>query len=246
MRLALIAIFLALGCNPESDADKGAITIFAAASLTDALNELVTRFELQHPDIAVSTHVGATSLLARQIQQGAPADLFMAASTDWMHYLQHRDLTVGPETAFAENTLVILGASFAPSLTSFSELLSVRRLAVADPAHVPAGIYAKQALQCAGIWDELQSVVIPTLDVRAALTSVSSGAADYAIVYGSDSSILPELELMLRVPESCAPKISYRISALRRSENLDAAAAFIAFTVDSLQRDLWTQFGFNS
>lgn len=246
MRLFLVAVFLAFGCNPTPDSPNASITVFAAASLTDALHELVRRFEFQQPTITVHTHIGPTSLLARQIQQGAPADIFMAASPDWINYLQQRNLTVGSGIMFARNKLVVLGPLTASPITSLSELSTVQRLAMADPSHVPAGIYGKQALQCAGVWDAIESMVIPTLDVRAALTTVVSGAADVAMVYGSDAALAPELDVWFQVPDSCTPEINYVVSAIRKTGHPAAAASFVTFVTDSLQLDVWERFGFDS
>ncbi len=244
MRLFLVAVFLASGCNPDTDTPS--ITVFAAASLTDALHELIGRFELQQPEMTVHIHIGPTSLLARQIQQGAPADLLMAASPDWINYLQEQNLTSGPGVAFAENTLVVIGAPATDTMTGLSELLTVDRLAMADPAHVPAGVYGKEALQCAGIWNTLESTVIPTLDVRAALTAVLSGATDVAIVYRSDAMLAPELQVLFQIPESCAPEINYVISGICGTSSPEAVEAFMTFVTDSLQSDIWERFGFNS
>ncbi|MCY3593621.1 MAG: molybdate ABC transporter substrate-binding protein [Bacteroidetes bacterium] len=246
MRLFLVAVFLAFGCNPAPDSPNASITVFAAASLTDALQEIVRRFEFQQPAITIHTHIGPTSLLARQIQQGAPADIFLSASPDWIEYLQQRDLTVGSEIIFARNKLVVLGSLTTSPITSLSELPTVRRLAMADPSHVPAGVYGKQALQCAGVWNTVESMVIPTLDVRAALTAVVSGAADVAMVYGSDAALVPELNVLFQVPDSCTPEINYVISVIRKTNHPEAAAAFVTFVTDSLQLDVWERFGFDT
>ncbi|MYF63448.1 MAG: molybdate ABC transporter substrate-binding protein [Rhodothermaceae bacterium] len=246
MRLLLVAVFLAIGCSSNSDSHKASVTVFAAASLTDALNELVMSFESQHPEITVYTHVGPTSLLARQIQQGAPADVFMAASPDWIDYLRENSLTSGPEVTFAENTLVVIGSHASDTINSLSELITMRRLAMADPSHVPAGVYGRQALQCAGIWDAVEPSVVPTLDVRGALTAVSSGAAEVAIVYHSDAALVKGLRPMFQLPRSCIPDIKYVAIALRDAAYPEMAAAFVAFVGDSTQFALWTRFGFNS
>ena len=246
MRLLLVAVFLAIGCSSSSDSHKASVTVFAAASLTDALNELVMSFESQHPEITVYTHVGPTSLLARQIQQGAPADVFMAASPDWIDYLRENSLTSGPEVTFAENTLVVIGSHASDTINSLSELITMRRLAMADPSHVPAGVYGRQALQCAGIWDAVEPSVVPTLDVRGALTAVSSGAAEVAIVYHSDAALVKGLRPMFQLPRSCIPDIKYVAITLRDAAYPEMAAAFVAFVGDSTQFALWTRFGFNS
>lgn len=246
MRLLLVAVFLAVGCSTRSDSHKASVTVFAAASLTDALNELVMLFESQYPEITVYTHVGPTSLLARQIQHGAPADVFMAASPDWIEYLREHSLTRGPEVTFAGNTLVVIGPHAANPIDSLSELINVRRLAMADPSHVPAGVYGRQTLQCAGVWDVVEPLVIPTLDVRGALTAVSSGAAEVAVVYHSDAALVRGLRPMFQLPRFCIPDIRYVATTLRDAAYPEMAAAFVAFVGDSTQLALWTKFGFNS
>lgn len=246
MRLLLVAIFLAVGCSSSSDTQKASLTVFAAASLTDALNELVMSFESHHPEITVYTHVGPTSLLARQIQQGAPADVFMAASPDWIDYLREHSLTKEPEVTFAENTLVVVGSHAADPIGSLSELKNVRRIAMADPSHVPAGVYGRQTLQCAGVWDVVELKVIPTLDVRGALTAVSSGAAEIAVVYHSDAELVKGLRPVFQLPSSCIPDIKYVATSLSDAAHPEMAATFVAFIGDSTQFAVWTRFGFNS
>ena len=246
MRFAWVIIFLACGCGSDSVAHKSSLTVFAAASLTDVLHELSRRFEEQQPGIMVHTHVGPTSLLARQIELGAPADLFIAASPDWTEYLREYELTLGPEMNVAQNTLVVLGTPNLSHVNDVSELHRVQRLAIADPSHVPAGVYGKQALQCAGVWDAVEESVIPVLDVRAALATVSSGAADVALVYGSDVALAPNLQFMFQIPDPCTPQITYVISGIRGTASPRAANAFIQFTVDSSQQDLWERFGFRT
>ncbi len=246
MRLSLVAIFLFFGCSSESGSSRNSITIFAAASLTDALHEVVRLFRLQNPDVIVHTHVGPTSLLARQIQHGAPADLFMAASPDWIGYLRQENLIRGAEIEFARNTLVVVGSRTAPLVATFSEISSVQHLAIADPSHVPAGVYSKAALACAGIWNTVQQAIIPTLDVRGALVAVTSGAADYAMVYGSDARLAPELQFLFQVPDSCMPEIVYVMCTLQKAKNPEIALEFTEFATDSARQSVWMQFGFDS
>ena len=170
----------------------------------------------------------------------------MSASPEWTNYLRQQNLIKEKEINFAKNTLVVLGTPATPTITDLSELTTNQKLAMADPLHVPAGIYGKHALECAGKWNAMESSIIPTLDVRAALAALSSGAADLAIVYGSDVGLVPELKFMFQVPDSCMQEINYVISTLQRTANLDAAIAFVDFVTDSLQLNLWTKFGFSS
>jgi len=239
----LVAIIIT-GCGVESNSSNQSISVFAAASLTDILNELVQRFELDHPNIKVHTHIGPTSLLARQIERGAPADVFMAASPEWIHFLSDQSLIQGSGTRLAGNTLVIMGTSTTEIFSHLSEI-TTKRIAMADPSHVPAGVYAKQALQCAGLWETIESNVIPTLDARSALTAVTSGAAELVMVYGSDRSLVPELKAVFQISDFCTPEINYMISVLRASSNPELSQTFLSFATDSLHHSLWIQFGFS-
>lgn len=164
----------------------------------------------------------------------------MAASPEWMNYLQKHQLTSGSEYRFAGNSLGILGHVTTAQITNLSEPASVGRLAMADPLHVPAGIYGKKAFECAGVWNILEPVVIPTLDARAALTSVVSGAAEVAMAYGSDATLDPGLNVLFPLLSSCTPKIDYMIAEIQGTDHPEAAA-FVLFTTDSLQLDLSTE-----
>lgn len=244
MRLILVAIFLT-GCSVESHSSNQSITVFAAASLTDILNEFVKRFELENPNVKVHAHIGPTSLLARQIEQGAPADIFMVASPEWIDFLHQRDFIRGSTFRLAGNSLVVMGSPTMDVLTDISELANADRISMADPSHVPSGVYSKQALQCLELWETIQPNVIPTLDSRAALTAVISGAADLVVVYGSDSVLSTEIKVVFEIPESCTPDINYAISILSQTSNPQLAEAFLFFTTDSLNHALWEQFGFS-
>jgi len=245
MRLICVAAFLIFGCNSHQEPSSISIHVFAASSLTDALQELVTQFEQAYPDITIDLHVGPTSLLARQIVQGAPADVFLAASPVWMDYLLDHHLIQDTPIPFASNTLVIVGTHDRTSILSLSSLSMVKRLAMADPSHVPAGVYGKQALQCANVWKSVESRVIPTLDARAALTAVTSGSVDLALVYGSDLELSSDVKLMFEIPEACTPNITYMIGAVKGTQHIIQTESFVAFTADSLQQDIWSQFGFS-
>ena len=243
MRLIFIAVFMAYGCSPINDHSERSIHVFAASSLTDALHELISRFEHHHPDITVHLHLGPTSLLARQIVHGAPADLFLAASPVWIDYLHDHGLIQDRGVPFAGNTLVIVGTPDTPQIPHLSSLPTMEHLAMADPSHVPAGVYGKQALQCAGLWDSLESKVIPTLDARAAMTAVTSRSVDAALVYGSDLGLTSNLKFMFQIPAECTPDITYVIAVMKATQHPKITESFVAFTTDSLQQGLWTQFG---
>ncbi len=244
-RVLFLLFLLLLGCaEPQRDAPRTTLTVFAAASLTDVLEAMIAHFEAAHPAIEVQLNVAGTSLLARQIDQGAPADVFFSANQAWMQWLADRGQVMPAQRLPVTNDLVVVGSRASAPLQSPAELVRARRLALADPEHVPAGIYARQALECAGMWEQVQPGLVPTLDVRAALFTVRSGAADLAIVYSTDARVDANVQVVLRWPASCQPSVHYAAATLRRSPHPDAAVLFLNFVAAPEQQPIWEQFGF--
>ncbi|MDE2731733.1 MAG: molybdate ABC transporter substrate-binding protein [Bacteroidota bacterium] len=242
MRAALIAGVLLAGCSSNDTQD---LVVFAAASLTDALEAVADRFEESHPGTQVHISVGPSSLLARQIQHGAPADVFIAANPDWTDLLTDNGLAVSRGDFVLTNRLVAVARSGAKPLSSLEDLVGYGRIAVADPTHVPAGVYARQSLTCAGLWDPLAAQIIPTLDVRAAAVAVTSGAADLAIIYATDVMLTPQLSVLLAWPQTCAPDIAYAASVVSQRPTTETAESFVTFAAGPITDSLWAQFGFS-
>ena len=242
MRIGMLALLLLAGCGNDG---KPSIMVFAAASLTDGLAALAEVFEQRHPQYQVEISVGPTSMLARQIQHGAPADVFIAANPDWVKMLEDEGRVIGSPRVILANRLVVVGKSGTNPLDSLGSLAGAGQIAVADPSHVPAGVYTRTSLECAGLWDQLKSQVIPTLDVRAAVVAVTSGAADLAIVYASDTKLAPELQVLLNWPEVCAPEIRYAAVVIKRTRRSALANTFVAFADHSANDALWERFGFD-
>ena len=179
--------------------------MFAAASLADAVHEIAP--PISGAEVRVVT--GATSLLAKQIQQGAPADVFLAAHPTWIRHLDAAGRLRSPVVPLATGELVIVrrpGRSRQPRVATAAEAFQgAERIAIADPSHVPAGLYARTALGDG--WKDVEARVVPTGDVRAALVAVERGAADAAVVYASDVSASDALEVVYRFPPD--PEIRY-------------------------------------
>lgn len=235
--LITVAVFLPQG-------RKQRVTVFAAASLTDVMAEVEAQFEAAYPgtDLAVST--AATSVLARQIEQGAPADVFLAASPVWTDYLAEHGLLSHPARALVSNRLVVAGNRDAPHLAGPGDLLRYDRIALADEG-VPAGDYAREALRRAGLWGAVDPHVVPTRDVRAALAAVRSGAASVAMVYRSDVQAAPDVRVVLDWPAALQPRIRYTMAIPRTAEHPSRALEFFEFIRDSERIDLWRRHGFD-
>lgn len=230
------------GCGREAHPPE--ILVFAAASTTDALTELGTAFKVQE-GIAVHFAFGASSDLARQLIAGAPGDIFLSADLARMDEIQRLGL-VRPETrrVLLANELAVVVAPGGPAITEPAALLDVKRLSLADPRAVPAGIYAKTWLSAVGLWAALEPRVIPAQDVRAALAAVESGAADAAIVYRTDLAAARRARLAFTVPRASGPAILYPVAVLTGARNPTAAADFVAFLAGPEGRQVFSRHGF--
>lgn len=196
------------------------LTIFAAASTTDAVSRLLRAFEDQN-GIPARAVFAASSTLARQIAQGAPADLFLSANSAWMDDLARRGLVDhSTRIDLLGNTLVLiapkgsdLSLKIGPGF-ALARALADRRLAMGDPAHVPAGMYGKAALEHMGIWPQVASRTAYLGDVRSALALVARGEAAAGIVYASDAHISPDVRIMDRFPTNSHPAIVYPLAVV--------------------------------
>lgn len=241
MRWLLLLIVAGCGSPVQGPQD---VTVFAAASLTDVLEELAATYEARHPNSTVVLNVGATSLLARQIEAGAPADVFLSANMAWMDRLVARGRIHGSPVTLAGNRLAVAGAPDAALLSDPELILYFNSIALADPSHVPAGQYAQEALECAGLWQAVAPRVIPMLDVRMALLSVTTGAAEAALVYASDLRATAEARVLMEWPQDCAPDIRYAAGRIAGAPNPAGAAAFLAFVTGEEHRFAWERHGF--
>ncbi len=221
--------------------------VFGAASLTDALQEIGAAYERstgQH----VVFNFGASNLLARQIREGAPADLFLSADEEKMDQLARKGLLLeGTRRSVLSNTLaVVVPEGSKLRLAGPADLTSpaVRTLVLAEPSTVPAGIYAKQYLRSVGLWSKLIDRIVPTENVRGALAAVEAGNADAGIVYRTDAGISREVEVAFEVPAVQGPPISYPFAILQRTRDPDAARKFLAYLVSPPALDVFRKLGF--
>ncbi len=232
-RLVLGVLILFPALLPLRAAAQGrTVTVFAAASLTDSLKQAADAYKAR-TGASVTLSFGASSTLARQIEQGAAADIFFSADTDWMDYLEKAgDIARGTRRDLLGNRLVLVAASDAkpaPRIAPGFDLagaLGDGKLAMADPASVPAGKYGKAALMALGVWDKAAAKVVQAENVRVALEYVARGEAPFGIVYATDAKIAP-VKVVGTFPENSHPPIIYPV-ALTKSAS-PAARAFLAF-----------------
>ena len=223
------------------------ITVFAAASLSDALKTIAQEYRSRGEDKIVF-NFGASSTLARQIEEGAPADIFFSADEAKMDALQKRGL-IFAETRKSRlsNALVIVVAADGGAVINSPDDLKadrVKRIALAEPTSVPAGIYAKKFLKLRNLWPAVESKIIPTENVRAALAAVEAGNVDAGIVYRTDAAISKKVKIACEVPPSNSPNISYPVAVVKATKQYGAAGHFVQFVNSDSAGKIFEKFGF--
>lgn len=242
--LAALIVAVSLAAAPVAAVE---LQVLAAASLRDALTEVVTSYERQTGD-RVRLDFGASSTLALQIEKGAPADLFFSADEAKMDELdRHGRLLAGTRRSLLGNSLaVVVPADDARPLLSIGELAGprCRRLALAEPQTVPAGVYARTYLERLGLWPQLRDRVLPTANVRAALAAVAAGNADAAIVYLTDAAVSKRVRVALAIPAGEGPRITYPVAVLAESREPTAARRLLAAIASPAGLAVFARHGF--
>jgi molybdate transport system substrate-binding protein len=223
------------------------VLVFAAASLTDALTEIEVHWERAGGEKVVF-NFAASSTLARQIREGAPADLLLSADEAQMDTLEKAGLLVpGTRRSVLSNRLVVVVPADSPLRLSAADDLvgaAVRKIAIAEPAIVPAGVYAKEYLVRIGLWSALSSKIVPTENVRGALAAVESGNVDAGIVYKTDALISKGVRTAFEVPPAEGPAISYPFALVEGAPREAAARRFLEYLSSPTARQVFARHGF--
>lgn len=233
-------------------ADEGKITVFAAASLTNAMQDIAKEYQ-KEKHVEVVSSFASSSTLARQIEAGAPADLFISADQKWMDYaVDKKAIDTASRETLLGNSLVVVApkASKQSSVTidaktDWTSLLQGGRLAVGDPEHVPAGIYAKEALQKLGAWETLSPKLAPAEDVRGALALVERNEAPLGIVYGSDAVASKGVKVVGTFPEDSHKKVEYPVAIVDGHKNA-TVTAFYDYLKGPQASAIFKQYGFTT
>jgi len=242
------AVFLLLSgaCNPAAPKAAGDLTVFAAASLTESLTALEQAWE-QQSETPVTVSFGATSQLAKQVQEGAPADVFASADAEWMDTLQAAGLVrTDTRRDLLGNRLVVVvpkAAAFTPRSLADLGRAELRRLALAGE-NVPAGRYADAVLAAAGQTSAVQPKITRGDSVRTVLRWVADGESDAGFVYASDAKASPAVVVAFEVPAELQPKIVYPFAVLSTTDTPQVAAEFIAFCASPKGRAVFEEAGF--
>ncbi|MEZ8149746.1 molybdate ABC transporter substrate-binding protein [Vibrio splendidus] len=243
--LLTIALTSALSSSHLLAAEK--LRVYAASSMTNAVNLLVEEFEKDH-SVDVIPVYASTSSLVRQIERGAPADIFISANEKWMTHLVDRQLVSSDNvTNLCENELVLISPKETPisldlsNCDQWAKLLTNERLAVGNTMSVPAGIYAKEALETLGVWDDVKTQLAPSNNVRMALALVERSEAKLGIVYKTDALLSKEVNLVSTFPSNLHTPIRYPVAKL--SDKV-VAEEFYTFLNSEKAKDTLNSFGF--
>lgn len=223
------------------------ILVAAAASLSDVLKEIGAAYQSKSRH-KVNFTFGASSALARQIEEGAPADLFVSADVAQLDHLDKKNLLEpGSRKNLLSNQLVvIIPAASSFSIASPQDLLKseVTKIALAEPISVPVGVYSKQYLEGEGLWDKLKVKIVPVLDVRATLAAVESANVEAGFVYKTDAAISEKVKVGYTVPIEKGPKITYAIAIVKESKKKEAARDFFNFVLSPAGKQSFRKYGF--
>lgn len=231
-----------LGCERSGDV----VVVFAAASVAGVIEQAADRFEAD-TGRSVEVHSAASSMLARQIDRGARVDVVILANTEWMDRLSERGLIADrTRRDLLSNRLVVVaptGSGRTVELSGEPGQLGLR-VALADPGHVPAGMYATEALRALGWWNEVERRVVPGIDARATLRYVELGEVDTGIVYASDAMLSDRVEIAAELPEHLHTPIVY--PSVLTPDAVDGAELFLIFLRTPAARAMFDEAGFGA
>jgi len=246
----LTSFLLVLGLrlvSPEPVQANTRLLVSAAASLKDSLEEIKPLYRKTRPDVNVVFNFGASGALLQQIEQGAPADIFISAAKRQMDALDQKGaLVAGTRTNLAKNKLVLIVPKKSRAVINFRSLKQpeIKRIAIGEPRSVPAGQYAEQVLRKLNLWDEVKPKLVFANNVRQVLAAVESGNADAGMVYITDAKISSKVKVVVIADESYHSPIVYPMAVLKSSKNIDAAKALVQYLSSSEAKEVLRKYGF--
>ncbi len=249
--IVILGLFLCMnnqGTVFAGESDK--VTVFAAASTTNAITDIAVMFQKKKQG-KVTHSFASSSTLAKQIANGAPADVYLSANPKWMNFLVDKKM-IEPKTRFdlLGNSIVLIApkdgpvnkVKIAPKF-DLAKLLGDGKLAMGDPAHVPAGIYGKKAMEKLGVWASVEPKVARSKDVRAALALVERGEAPFGQVYATDAAISKKVKVVGVFPKDSHPPIVYPVALVQGHATL-SAKGFLEFLKSPEAKSVFQKYGF--
>ncbi|GGF17135.1 molybdate ABC transporter substrate-binding protein [Halobacillus andaensis] len=244
--ICFIPLLIFTGCQ-QSEGQEVELTISTAASLIDVMEEIAEDYEKEH-SVSITLNAGSSGKIAQQIQQGAPVDAIISADEQWTNRLAEGEhIHTDTQQAIVENTLVLIASEGNNKSIEHLAQLSIKddaSIVIGDPDSVPAGKYARQSLQQAGIWEDIEDHLVYANDARQVLTYVESNNADFGLVYTSDAMVSEQVKVINEVGANTHDTIVYPAAVTSQSTNPDEAEAFL----DSLQseetQEIFKSYGF--
>jgi molybdate transport system substrate-binding protein len=244
--LALVLLAGLAACGGER---SRTLTVSAAASLQDALGPVAQAYERQHPRVKVAFNFGGSGALARQIEEGAPVDVFLSAAPQPMDRLASHGLILnGTRRDLLRNEIVLIAPQGSTTPQTFDDLAGpqVKVIALGDPASVPAGDYGKQVLAALGLWQRVRPKLVLAKDVRQVLSYVETGNAEAGIVYATDARQSGKVRVAAAAPESSHAPVVYPVAVLKAARDPAAARSFAAFLSGPAARAIFAGQGFTA
>ncbi len=251
-------VFVA-GCGNSTDEQKDAgksanssqkeVYVVAAASMTDVIKEIGANYEKQHPDVKLMYNFGSSGALQTQIEQGAPADIFISAAQKQMNALEEKDL-IDKDTRkdLLENKVVLIVPKDSDlNLNNFSDIATdkVQKIALGEPKAVPVGQYSEEIFNNLNILDQMKAKAVYASDVRQVLGWVETGDVDCGIVYATDAAISDKVKVLMQAPDDMHKPVIYPAAVIKDSKNNEIAKDFLAYLSTDDVKNVFTKYGFS-
>ncbi|MBM0741960.1 molybdate ABC transporter substrate-binding protein [Phormidium sp. CLA17] len=248
----VIALAVGRGWDGQSLAiaqNNSRLVVSAAASLTDALQEIAPLYNQTRPTVTLRYNFASSGALQQQIENGAPADIFISAADKQMDAMQQKNLIESASRRnLLTNRLVLVVPNTASGVTNLQSLkdLRVKRIAIGDPRSVPVGQYSEEALKKQGLWNSLKPKFVLANNVRQVLQFVESGNVQAGLVYATDAKTSNKVKVVQVIPASLHTPITYSIAVVKRSKNQTSARTFIQFLSSSKAKQIFQKYGFGA
>ena len=233
---------------PMGEKKSVELHVAAAASLTNALQELANSYKLEHPEVTITFNFGSSGALQQAIEHGGETDLFFSASPKQMNALERANLLVADTRKdLLENSIVLIVPQDSHAdLKSFASLdqPELNHIAIGDPQSVPVGQYTEEILVNIGIMDKVKPKAVYGSDVRQVLTWVAAGEADCGIVYSTDAAITPQVRIAAKAPAESHTPVIYPAAVINTTKQLEEAKAFLAFASSEQAKNIFAKYGF--
>lgn len=246
--VTLLAVALTAGCGGAKPVPPVELNVSAAVSMKDALTEIQQNYQQAKPQVKINYNFGASGTLQKQIEQGAPADIFISAAAKQIDGLAAKNLiNQQSRLNLVENQLVmIVPKNSALTLQKFEDINndSIQKFAMGEPEVVPAGQYTRQALSKLGLWDNVKSKAVLAKDVRTVLTYVETGNVDAGFVYRTDAAVSDKVQIVTSAPADTHQPIVYPAAVLAGSRQTKAAQEFLAYLGSPEAKTVFEKYGF--